>query len=73
LYGDRQKADRTRLNTSFVGFLRSQTTVKRSLEMALLDYLWLIKFLIELLKLLANLSTEERQAIHNLHAELEQD
>jgi len=41
--------------------------------MALLDYLWLIKFLIELLKLLANLSTEERQAIHNLHAELEQD
>jgi len=39
--------------------------------MALTDYLWLIRFLIELLKLLANLSQEDRTAIHNLHNEFE--
>jgi len=39
--------------------------------MALQDYLWLIRLLIEILKLLANLSQEDRTAIHNLHDEFE--
>lgn len=39
--------------------------------MAFVDYLWLIKLLIEILKLLAGMSAEDRVAIHNLHTEFD--
>jgi len=38
--------------------------------MALLDYIWLVRLVMEILKLIADMTTEERQAIAKLREEL---
>ena len=38
--------------------------------MAFFDYLWIIKLVIEILKLISNLEPEERVAIHNMREEI---
>lgn len=38
--------------------------------MSFFDYLWIIKLAIEILKLIAGMSPEERVAIHNLKDEI---
>jgi len=34
------------------------------------DYIWIVKLIIEILKLISNLKPEERVAIHDLHNEV---
>jgi len=38
--------------------------------MSFFDYIWIIKLAIEILKILANLSPEDRQALHVLKEEI---
>lgn len=38
--------------------------------MSFFDYIWIIKLAIEILKILANLTPDERIALHNLKDEL---
>lgn len=39
--------------------------------MALLDYIWLIRLIMEILKLIADMAPEERLAMSKLRAEME--
>lgn len=40
--------------------------------MALLDYLWLVRLIIEILKVIADMSQDEREAMSKLRTESEQ-
>ena len=39
--------------------------------MALMDYIWLIRLIMEILKLIADMAPEERSAMAKLRAEME--